>query len=77
MIIYILQDHQRAEMENERESILHTHTMEKEDMQQSYNKLQDDMEEQVSTVARDRDNSLLMAESDRQQVRNWHWVTPH
>ena len=66
--MYIIQDRQRAELENERESILHRNAMEKEEQQQNYNKLQEDMEEQISVLSRDRDNALLMAENDRQQV---------
>lgn len=64
-----LQDRQRTELESEREAILHKHALEKEDMSQAYNKLQEDMEDQVSVLTRDRDNSLLMAENERQQVR--------
>ena len=37
-------------------------------MSQSYNKLEDDMDDQLSALTRDRDNSLLMAENERQQV---------
>jgi len=37
-------------------------------MQQAYAKLQEQMEDAVSGLTRDRDNSLLMAENDRQQV---------
>ena len=62
------QDHQRAELESEREQILHRFALEKEDMQQAYAKLQEQMEDAVSGLTRDRDNSLLMAENDRQQV---------
>ena len=56
------------ELEGERESIFHKHALEKEDMQQSYNKVQQELEEQLSALTRDRDNSLLMSENDRQQV---------
>ena len=71
--MFYLQDRQRSELENERESILHKHTLEKEDMQNRYDKLKEEMEDQISVLTRDRDNSLLMAENDRQQVR-YHWT---
>ena len=76
-IFFIFQEQQRSELENNRESILHHHAMEKEDMIGQFEKEKEELENQLSNLQRERDNSLLMAENDKQQVNTSDWVTFH
>ena len=51
--------------------------MEKEDMIGQFEKEKEELENQLSNLQRERDNSLLMAENDKQQVNTSDWVTSH
>ena len=47
--------------------------MEKEDLIGQFEKEKEELENQLSNLQRERDNSLLMAENDKQQVITFHW----
>ena len=64
-----MQDSQRLEFETNREQMLHTHTMEKEEMASRADNQIEELQEELAKVQRDRDEALLLAENDRQQVR--------
>ena len=42
-----------------------------------FEKEKEELENQLSNLQRERDNSLLMAENDKQQVNTSDWVTFH
>ena len=64
-----MQDSQRLEFETNREQMLHAHTMEKEEMASRADNQIEELQEELAKVQRDRDEALLLAENDRQQVR--------
>ena len=48
--------------------MLHAHTMEKEEMASRADNQIEELQEELAKVQRDRDEALLLAENDRQQV---------
>ena len=42
--------------------------MEKEESNNKFDRMREELMEELGTVQRDRDNSILMAENDKQQV---------
>ena len=63
-----LQEQQRMDYERQREEILHQHAMEKEDMNGRFDREREELTEELANLQRERDNQLLMAENDKQQV---------
>ena len=51
--------------------MLHAHTMEKEEMASRADNQIEELQEELAKVQRDRDEALLLAENDRQQVRQF------
>ena len=64
----MFQESQRSAFENQREEIIHSHVMEKEDMMNSFEREREDLQTEIVSVQRDRDEALLLAENDKQQV---------
>ena len=62
-------------MERQREEIIHAHTMEREEMIANNERMQEELNDEIAALQRDRDDSLLLAENEKQQVRTWvtHW----
>ena len=61
------------EMERVREDILHSHAMEKEDLVTSMGRMKDELNNEINMLQRDRDDSLLLAENEKQQVWQPSW----
>ena len=61
------------EFEASREQLLHAHNLEKEELTSRADKRIEQLQEEVVKVQKDRDEALLLAENDRQQVRN-NWA---
>ena len=55
-------------MERQREDTLHQYTMEKEDQAAAMERLKDELTNELAILQRDRDDSLLLAENEKQQV---------
>ena len=66
--MWYTQEAQRIEFETSREQMLHAHTMEKEEMASRADNQIEELQEELAKVQRDRDEALLLAENDRQQV---------
>ena len=64
----MFQEHQRCEMESQRDEIVHQNAMEKEDMVTRFERDRDELNDTVNAIQRDRDEQLLLAESDKQQA---------
>ena len=62
------------EFETQRDQLLHNHSMEKEEMASRADNQIEELQEELGKVQRDRDEALLLAENDRQQVP--HFVVP-
>lgn len=56
------------QFDNEREQLLHHHNLEKEDMSSRFDNEREELHENLASLQRDRDDALLMAENDKQQV---------
>ena len=56
------------EFENQREQLVHHHGLEKEEMLARFAIERDELNEEVATVQRDRDDQLILAENEKQQV---------
>ena len=54
--------------EQEREQLLHKAKSEMEESEQKQEKIVGQLKEEMAAVHKDRDESLLMAENDKQQV---------
>ena len=63
------QESLRLEMESQRDEIIHQNNMEKEEMQNLFERAQEELNNQLIALQRDRDDSLLVAENEKQQVR--------
>ena len=57
-------------MEAQREDILNRHAVEKEDMLNRHASEKSDLEEELAATCRDRDDSMMFAENEKQQVCN-------
>ena len=57
-------------MEAQREDILNRHAVEKEDMLSRHASEKSDLEEELAATCRDRDDSMMFAENEKQQVCN-------
>ena len=57
-------------MERQREDLVHQYSMEKEDMTAATERLKDELTNELAMLQRDRDDSLLLAENEKQQVRH-------
>lgn len=55
-------------MEQQREEILHLHGMEKEEMAQNFDRANEELSNENIALQRERDDSLLLAENEKQQV---------
>ena len=55
-------------MESQRDEIIHQNNMEKEEMQNLFERAQEELNNQLISLQRDRDDSLLLAENEKQQV---------
>ena len=55
-------------MESQRDEIIHQNNMEKEEMQNLFERAQEELNNQLIVLQRDRDDSLLLAENEKQQV---------
>ena len=62
------QESLRLEMESQRDEIIHQNNMEKEEMQNLFERAQEELNNQLIALQRDRDDSLLLAENEKQQV---------
>ena len=62
------QESLRLEMESQRDEIIHQNNMEKEEMQNLFERAQEELNNQLIVLQRDRDDSLLLAENEKQQV---------
>jgi hypothetical protein len=67
---FLLQEAQRADFESNRDQLLHAHAMEKEEMTTRAERQAEELQEELAKVQRDRDEALLLAENDRQQVKD-------
>lgn len=56
-------------MEAAREEMLSQHQMEKEDMVEKFEKEKDALEMELAATQKDRDDSLMFAENEKQQVK--------
>ena len=63
-----MQDSQRMEFDGLHEQLVHQHNMEKEDLMMRFRREKEELQEEIAALQRDRDDSLLMAENDKQQV---------
>ena len=63
-----VQEAQRMEFEANREQLLHNHLLEKEEMTSHTDNQIEELQEELAKLQRDRDEALLLAENDRQQV---------
>lgn len=59
----------RAELEAQRDEIIHQNNMEKEDMICDFTRIKEELQDSLNAVQRDRDEQLLIAENDKQQVQ--------
>ena len=66
---HLKQESLRLEMESQRDEIIHQNNMEKEEMQNLFERAQEELNNQLIALQRDRDDSLLLAENEKQQVR--------
>ena len=57
------------DFETNRDQLLHNHAMEKEEMSTRADRQIEELQEELAKVQRERDEALLLAENDRQQVR--------
>ena len=55
-------------METERDQILTQNQMEKEEMQEKFDREKDELEQELAATQKDRDDSLMFAENEKQQV---------
>ena len=65
---FVLQENQRLEMEASREQIIQQNQNEKEDMIEKYEREKAELEQELAATQRDRDDSLMFAENEKQQV---------
>lgn len=63
-----MQENQRIELEAQREEILTNHAIEKEDMLAKHAQDKCELEEELAATCRDRDDSMMFAENEKQQV---------
>ena len=56
-------------METERDQILSQNQLEKEEMQEKFDREKDELEQELAATQKDRDDSLMFAENEKQQVR--------
>ena len=56
--------------------MVHRNAMEKEEMLNRFDREREDLQEELDNLQRERDNQLLMAENDKQQVlyRRRHYL---
>ena len=69
-----VQEVQRSEMERQRDELIHMHTMEKEDMQQNHAGEAEALHGELIALQRERDDQLLMAENEKQQVMSQYYI---
>ena len=55
-------------MESQREELIHQHTMEKDDLLATLEHTKEELGADIVAIQRDRDDSLLLAENEKQQV---------
>ena len=55
-------------MERERDLLIHQNVLEKEDLLSNHNTVLDSMQADIVSLQRERDDQLIMAENDKQQV---------
>ncbi len=55
-------------METQRDGVVHSHNLEKEELVTVLERTKEDMAGQLLAMQRDRDDSLLLAENEKQQV---------
>ena len=55
-------------MESQRDEIIHQNNLEKEDTVNRYEREKEQLNDELASLQRDRDEQLLMAENDKQQV---------
>lgn len=65
------QEQQRHEFETERDEMVHHNAMEKEEMLNRFDREREDLQTELANLQRERDNQLLMAENDKQQVMQY------
>lgn len=68
VVVFVTQEQQRHEFETERDENLHQNAMEKEELLNRFDREREDLQEELANLQRERDNQLLMAENDKQQV---------
>lgn len=68
MDLFVTQEQQRHEFETERDEMVHQNAMEKEELLNRFDREREDLQEELGNLQRERDNQLLMAENDKQQV---------
>ena len=55
-------------MENNRDKLIHEWTMEKEELVAAYDRMKEDLENDLNNVQRERDDNMIFAENDKQQA---------
>lgn len=68
IVVFVIQEQQRHEFETERDEMVHQNAMEKEELLNRFDREREDLQEELANLQRERDNQLLMAENDKQQV---------
>lgn len=63
-----VQDNQRIELETQRDDILTRNANDKDDMLNRHAQEKTELEEELAATCRDRDDSLMFAENEKQQV---------
>jgi hypothetical protein len=64
-----MQEGQRIELENQRETIIHQFNLEKDEMLRRFEHEREELENEIGALQRERDDQLIMAENDKQQVK--------
>lgn len=58
-------------MEGQRDEIIHQNNLEKEDLVTRYEREKEQLQDELNALQRDRDEQLLLAENDKQQVTHY------
>jgi hypothetical protein len=56
-------------LENQRETIIHQFNLEKDEMLRRFEHEREELENEIGALQRERDDQLIMAENDKQQVK--------